>query len=185
MRYSIFAVELAARTDGDDSLRQHLHRIVVQQERAPGRAEKRAHYAFAAELLTSHLQRIEYGCWDYFGDHARAVTDFAMWSDGMLGEEGVRLEPSLAEGPRYLTFTMAFLLAQGSQSDRQLAERCDVDEAELWRRDVFDRVLRSVPLLDFADVRADVVYLIPGDEAYALTITDLERGKFDHLRRLS
>jgi hypothetical protein len=34
--------------------------------------------------LAEHLERIDRGCWDYLDAHHRAVTDFAMWSDGML-----------------------------------------------------------------------------------------------------
>ena len=185
MQYSIFALELAVRIQPGDPLREALRGILTAQSETADRAAKRDAYAAAARVLGQNIERIEYGCWDYFDDHHRAVTDFAMWSDGMLGEEGVRREASSEPGPRYLTYTMAFLLAQGSGSDRRLRERCDVDEEGLWGREVFAQMLANVSLIDFGDVRADIAYLIPGSEAYALTEADLRRGKFDHLRRLA
>lgn len=185
MQYSIFALELAARTAEADPLREALRRLIEAQSAAQTAAEKAETYAQAAEILGRHLGQVDFGCWDYFDDHHRAVTDFAMWSDGMLGEEGVRAEPHEGAQERYLTFTMAFLIARGSASDRRLAARCDIDDEELWQRAVFARMLENVKLIDLADVRADVVYLIPGDPAYALTRADLRRGKFDHLRELA
>jgi hypothetical protein len=59
-----------------------------------------------------------------------------------------------------------------------------VPEQKLWQRDVFASVLQAVPLIDFSDVRADVAYLIPGTDGYALLPADLRSGKFDHLRPL-
>jgi hypothetical protein len=182
LQYTIFALEVAARTERGDPLRAALHGTVLLSSRE--REAKRFQYRRAAELLSEYFERIDYGCWDYFDDHHRAITDFAMWSDGMLGQEGVRTAPSGDLGPRYLTFTMAFLMARGSPTDRLLAERCEVPEQELWRRDVFASVLATVPLIDFADVRADVAYLIPGADGYALLPADLTGGKFDHLRPL-
>jgi hypothetical protein len=184
MEYSIFALELAARTSDGDPLREALYRLVIGDDGSADRRQKAERYTRAAALLAAELSRVDRGCWDYFDDHHRAVTDFAMWSDGMLGEEGARTEPSSPGQERYLIFTMAFLLARGSGSDRRLAERCQLEDDELWQRSSFAQMLENVALIDFADVRADIAYLIPGDEAYALTARDLERGKFDHLRRV-
>lgn len=184
MQYSIFALELAVRTERGDPLHGALRALVTDAGESADRRQKAERYLRAAALLAEHLKRIDRGCWDYFDDHHRAVTDFAMWCDGMLGEEGVRAEPSSAGGQRYLVFTMAFLLARGSASDRRVAERCQIDDDELWQRESFARMLENIALIDFGDVRADIAYLIPGDETYALTASDLERGKFDHLRRV-
>ena len=80
---------------------------------------------FEAALL-AHLNVVERGCWDYFEDHERAEKDFKMWLGGMTTEEGARQQPSgrpdpYRGEPRYLTFTMTFLLVRPSPSDTAMA----------------------------------------------------------------
>ena len=112
-----------------------------------------------------------------------------MWSNGMLTKEGVRPGPSgmpdpYRGDPRYLTFTMALLLQQGSPSDRMVQQLCNIPQAYLWHRDSFARILRGLGQVSFASVKSDVLYLIPRDEGWGLTAQDLTAKKFEYLRQM-
>lgn len=190
MQHSILAIELCLRLEPGSALRDSLHRIVMEHpaQSSPGR--KWQMYVGAADLLRQHLALAESGCWDFFDDNARALKDFEMWSNGMLTEEGARPGPSgqpdpfRGGDPRYMTFTMALLMAQGSPTERVLQRVCAIPQDQLWRRSSFERVLNGVRVLSFASVKSDVSYVIPGDPSWGLTAEDLKHQKFHYLRRI-
>lgn len=186
---SIFSIEVAARLDRAPNLLPILRSAITDQPEATGLQQKWELYKRASEALLGNLGLIERGCWDYFDNAQRADKDFAMWLGGMTTEEGARPSPSgkpdpYRGDPRYLTFTMTFLLIQGSPTDRALARLCDIPEAHLWRRDVFGRILGGMSVINFASVISDVMYLIPRDDDWGLTLDDLALEKFNYLRTL-
>lgn len=192
MKHSIFAIEVCARIEPGSALPGWFRRLVLSHPEAATYRDKWRLYRSACDALLQNLSTLERGCWDYFDDDARALRDYKMWCDGMTTEEGARAAPSSGESDpyrsggeaRYMTFTMAFLLAQGSATDQQLAARCAIPEGSLWNRDVFERLLQGIPMLNFASVKSDVVYVIPGDERWALTAQDLAHQKFEYLRQI-
>lgn len=186
---SIFSIEVAARLDRAPDLLARLRASISCQGAAVGLQQKWEAYRGAAQALVANLGAIERGCWDYFDENTRAEKDFGMWLGGMTGEEGVRQTPSGAPdpyrgGPRYLTFTMTFLLVNPSPSDAAVSRLCAIPEADLWRRDVFARLLSGMGVINFASVKSDVMYLIPRDEGWGLTAEDLADPKFEYLRVL-
>lgn len=188
MLHSILAIEICAPLLANSLLRRALH-SVVNGPPAMGLYDKKRQYGGAAEILIQNLGVIEKGCWDYFDNDERAKKDFDMWSKGMTTEEGARTEPSgmpdpYRGGPRYLTFTMAFLIEQNSHTDSMLAAVCNIRDDRLWYRDTFARVLRGVQEMSFASVESDVIYLIPRDDDWGLTVEDLRQPKFHYLRQL-
>lgn len=184
MSNSVFAIEVAARTYPNDPFRAALHQLIRSQAPAQSQIQKRQLYYHAAHHIQANFASVDFGCWDYWPDHDKAVADFEMWSQGMVTEEGARQGPAYDGPPRYLTFTMAFLLVHGSPSDQAIAQRCNIPQENLWRRDVFGYIVQAVASIDFADVQGDVVYLIPGDDAFALTPQDLGTPKFQYLRQI-
>jgi hypothetical protein len=187
---SIFSIEVAARLDRAPNLLPVLKSAIVQQPQAVGLHQKWTLYRRASEALLGHLGLIERGCWDYFDDEARADKDFKMWLGGMTTEEGARAAPSgrpdpYRGDPRYLTFTMTFLLVKSSPTDLAMSRLCDIPEAHLWRRDVFGRILGGMGVINFASVLSDVMYLIPRDDDWGLTVDDLAQEKFNYLRALA
>lgn len=185
--HSIVAVELCMRLEASSEPRQRLHQLVA---RHPEQTTPGAKWELVRDIvgtLSQHLELAERGCWDFFDDDARAQRDFKMWSDGMITREGVRPSPNQRDAYRggealYMTFTIALLLRQGSPGERTLAARCDIPESHLWARGTFRHVLQSLTGLSFASVRGDVVYLIPGEESWGLTASDLAEPKFHYLR---
>jgi len=85
---------------------------------------------------------------------------------------------------RYIIVTLLFLVEGGSNSDRTLAERCDVLESEYWTRLTFGRLIATIPLLNFAAVEADAVYLAPGSEEDGFSMEDLHGGGYEYLKML-
>ena len=47
---------------------------------------------------------------------------------------------------------------------------------------MFQRILQGIGYLNFAAVKGDVIYLIPGDDDWGLTVQDLTDEKFEYLR---
>lgn len=188
--HSIFAVEICARLVIESPLRAALAECIARAPAAMSLHYKWRQYTRASALLVENLSLAERGCWDYYNDDSRARSDFEMWSNGMITKEGVRHEPSGAVDPyraepRYLTFTMALLLVQDSPSDRMLRQICEIPERDLWKRESFARVLGGLGHVSFSSVAADVIYLIPRDDGWALTAKDLEAPKFEYLRRIT
>jgi hypothetical protein len=189
MGSSIFSIEVAARLDRAPNLLPVLRSAIQEQPDAIGLHQKWQLYKRASEALLGSLGVVERGCWDYFDNHQRAEKDFQMWLGGMTTEEGARLGPSgkpdpYRGDPRYLTFTMTFLLVGDSPTDRALKQLCEIPEQYLWRRDVFARILGGMSIINFASVKSDVMYLIPRDDDWGLTVDDLAQEKFHYLRVL-
>jgi hypothetical protein len=186
---SIFSLEVAARFDRAPDLLPILRSAILDQPQRVGLHQKWQLYKRATDALLGNLGAIEYGCWDYFEDHQRAEKDFRMWLGGMTTEEGARQAPSgrpdpYRGEPRYLTFTMTFLLVRPSPTDQAMSRLCQIPEPHLWKRDVFGRILSGMGIINFASVQSDVMYLIPRDDDWGLTVDDLAQEKFKYLRRL-
>jgi hypothetical protein len=189
MSSSIFSIEVAARLDSAPTLLPILKSAIVDQGEAVGLQEKWQLYRRASEALLNNIGLIERGCWDYFDNDQRAEKDFKMWLGGMTTEEGVRPGPSgrpdpYRGEPRYLTFTMTFLLVRPSPTDDAVNRLCDIPQPDLWRRDVFARILHGMGVINFASVKSDVMYLLPRDDDWGLTVEDLALEKFNYLRPL-
>ena len=187
MKHNIFAIELCLRLTPESRLRAALRELIVRHPAASTPGQKWNLLKRATQLLLEHQELFEKGCWDFFDDDGRAKSDYDMWCGGMISEEGVRAEPSSRPGdyggePRYLTFTISLLLKAGEPSAGALARLCDIPERDLWKRSTFVRILRGLSSVSFAAVKSDVLYLIPGEDHWALTAADLEHDKFDYLR---
>lgn len=188
--HSIFALELCLQLVPGDALRPGLQQLIEQHPAWSSPQDKWRLYRNAAHLLTGGLQYAISGCWDFFDDDARALTDYDMWCNGMTSLEGARSTPSGRADPyrsdhRYMTFTMSLLLQRGTPSERAFAAACEINEPDLWKRATFARLLAALGMISFASVKSDVIYLIPRDEAFGLTAEDLRAPKFEYLRPLA
>ncbi len=184
---SLVAVELCLLLAPGSPARTRLHQIVAQHPAASTPGAKWQMLTEASNILMGNLHLAVRGCWDFFDDHERAMRDFDMWSKGMMTREGCRPGPSAESAyrggePLHFTFTIAVLMRRGVASERTLAARLSVGEPLLWHRTTFARVLGSLSGISYASVRGDVMYLIPGDEAWGLTASDLQQPKFHYLR---
>jgi hypothetical protein len=187
MRHSVFTVEVCARLDLAPGLLDQLRPIVQSAPENVTRDEAWRRHAGAADVLSQYEETIERGCWEYFDDEKTAMAMFDDWCRPLLEEDLPRHEPSGVPGyrdggPRYLLFTVVYLLARDSPSDLEVRRACDVVESELWARHTFRRMLNAVRSLSFASVKADCMYLAPRDHDWGLTSADLETEKYQYLR---
>ena len=188
MTHNIFAIELCLRLELGNDLRGRLKDLVMSHPASSTPGLKWELLRRVSEVLLQNQGLFEKGCWDFFDDDGRALRDYDMWSKGMTTEEGAREAPSGWLGgleSRYMTFTIALLLVAGTPCARDLSRLCDIPEADLWKRATFVRILRGLSRVNFAAVKSDVLYLIPGDESWGLTAADLEQTKFDYLRKIA
>lgn len=186
MKHKIFAMELCLRMP-DDALASKLRRLVREHPERVGYQAKWDMYRSVRVLLQEHLPLARSGCWDFWDDDRKAQDDFNMWCNGLFTEEGARPGPSgsgdAAHGdPRFMTFTMAFLLNAEAASVDALAADCNFPENMLWRRTTFAHLLHKLGQLNFSSVKGDVIYVIPGVDGWGLTESDLKQEKFHYLR---
>ncbi len=190
MRHSVFTIEVCARFDVGPQLLDALRPLVQTAPENVTRDEAWRRHAEAANLLLQHVDVIERGCWEYFDDEARAKWMFDDWTRPVLERQIPRQEASgepgyRDSGPRYLTFTMVYLLARDSPSDLALRPLCQIPDADLWQKATFRRLLQAVRTLSFGSVRADAMYLIPRDADWGFTQQDLASSTYDYLRPLT
>jgi hypothetical protein len=188
MKHTVFAFEACARMEPESVLHQNLLRLLGAQPKEPNHQQKWTFYRDCAGEILAAQDRVTRFCWDYFDDDKMAVSNYDEWVAGMTTAEGARAQPSGAVDPyrggdpRWLTFTMAFLLVKDSGCDESVRDQCAISEEMLWHRDTMRRVLGAVPMLNFAVIKSDVAYLIPRDDAWGLTGDDLAQPKFNYLR---
>ena len=186
MKHSLFALEVAARYEPGGRLHTELHRLLTTAPANAALQQKWMFYKQAVKELLVAMPLLTRGCWDYFDDDAKAKASYDQWVAGMVTEEGARPEPSGADpyrgSARYLTFTMAFLIVNGSPTDDAVKELTAIPEDRLWYRQTFEHILSGLGVLNFASIKSDVAYLIPRDNGWGLTDEDLAHQKFNYLR---
>ena len=181
---SIFAIELSLRFD--HGVHQQLAALAAVRSGLDF-AGKWEIYRRAADILLAHEGLFDRGCWDFFLGKDKAETDFRMWAAGLVTKEGARHQPSghgdpFRGDPRFLTFTMACILAQNTEAQARMAQLCQVPQGQLWHKQTFLHILRNMRAINFACVERDTMYLIPRDPDWALTTADLALDKFKYLR---
>lgn len=187
MNHNILAIELCLRLEPGNTLREELKDLLVSHPTISAPGLKWELLQRVSDLLAKNEHLFEKGCWDFFDDDGRALRDYEMWTKGMTTEEGARKQPSGRPGAetRYMTFTIALLLAAGTPCARDVARLCNIPKPRLWEKDTFLKILGGLSRVNFAAVKSDVLYLIPGDESWGLTAEDLEHPKFEYLREIA
>lgn len=186
MLHNIFAIELCLRLEPGSGLRDELKDLILSHPHASTPGRKWDLLQAVAKRLAANVHLVDRGCWDFFDDDGRALRDYEMWSNGMITEEGARKEPSgpPQDGERFMTVTCALLIKAYTDCARKLSRLCDIPEDRLWRRQTFEKILRGLGCVNFAAVKSDVWYVIPGDERWGLTAEDLALEKFAYFRKL-
>jgi hypothetical protein len=192
MSNTFFGIQVAVRHFITDPLRPQLHEIIARSTSEQSLAEKRAFWKRVAAVLNEAVPAFEMGYWDLIGGD-RADEEFESWSseiEGSLATEKEELGAApdevsrISAEKRYIVVTLLFLVEAGTNSDRTLAERCDVPESEYWTRLTFGRLIATVPLLNFANVVADAVYLAPGTDEDGFSMEDIHGGGYEYLKLL-
>jgi hypothetical protein len=190
VRHSVFTIEVCARLDVGPQLLDSLRPIVQNAPEQVTRDEAWRRHSAAADVLLRYIDAIERGCWEYFDEENSAMAMFDDWCRPVLDKAVPRQEPSGVpgyrdSGPRYLMFTMVYLLARDSPSDLEVRRVCNIPEDQLWSKQTFRRLLGAVRTLSFASVKADSMYMVPRDHDWGLTQQDLASETYQYLRPLT
>jgi hypothetical protein len=191
--YTFFGLQVAIRNFFKDPLRASLHALIAAGGGSQSLADKRSFWKRISGALGEATPVFERGHWDLIrsGD---AEKEFETWSseiEGALATEKEELgdahdELRRASAERHLVLVTAmFLVDRGSNADLTLGERCDLPEAEWLTRQTFARLVATPPLLNFANVQADAVYLLPGNDQDGLSEDDLAGEDYAYLKPLA
>jgi hypothetical protein len=191
--YTFFGIQVAIKAFHNDPLRARIHQLIAKSQAEQSLVDKRRFWKSLASLLNEAMPVFEYGFWDLIRG-GNAEEEFETWCseiEGSLATQSEELGASADEVHRlstdrsYVLVTLLFLVEEGAASDLTLGERCDLPEAEYFTRATFARLIASVPMLNFTDVQADAVYLVPGNDEDGLSNDDLQGGGYEYLKPLA
>lgn len=193
MDYTFFGLQIAVKAFFKDDYRQRLGAIIADSSAEQTLFEKRAFWKRVAAVVNEGMPVFELGYWDLIRG-GRAQEEFETWCseiEGALASEREEMGDAADEVNRlsaakdYVLFTAAVLVERGSASDGTLGERCDLPESEYFTRTTMARLVAGLPLLNFANVQADAVYLMPGSEQDGFSQEDLFGGGYEYLKPLT
>jgi hypothetical protein len=191
MAQTFFGIQVVVRNFVSDPLRRQLHDLIAQSQSEQSLTDKRTFWKRVAAVLNEAVPAFELGYWDLIRENGD--DEFESWSseiEGSLATEAEELGTApdevnrISAEKRYVIVTLLFLVEGGTNSDRTLDERCDLPESEWFTRLTFGKLIATVPLLNFANVVADAVYMSPGSEEDGLSMEDLHGGGYEYLKML-
>ena len=193
MAYTFFGIQVAVKAFFKDDFRKRLHETVARADAEQSLAEKRTFWKRVTAVLNEAMPVFEYGHWDLIrGDNAE--QEFESWCSEIEGSVATEAEEMgsaadevnrLSADQSYVLVTLAFLLERDSNSDLTVGERCDLPESDWLTRATFAHLIATVPMLNFANVHADEVYMVPGNDADGLSDDDLQGEGYEYLKPLS
>lgn len=193
MDYTFFGIQVVIKAFRGDPLRQRLHEVIAGGGNEQSLAEKRTFYKKLVTVLNEAQPVFEMGYWDLIRG-PEADPEFDQWAseiEGSMATEPAEMDAAADEVHRlstdrdYLLVTLLFLVQRETASDRTIGERCDLPEKEYWTRQTLGHLLATVPMLSFANVQADAIYLMPGNAEDGVSWADLHSEDYQYLRELS
>jgi hypothetical protein len=194
MSYSFFGIQVAFRNFKRDGLRKKLHEVLTQNTSLrQGVSDKQQFWKRFCALINEAMPAFEYGDWDLVRG-SKAQEEFDTWVteiEGSLATVAEELGDAadevnrLANTPTYILATMMVLVEEDSNADRTIGTWCDIPEREWLTRQTFGQLVSIFPRLNFANVQADAVYLVPGDDRDGLSAEDLASPDYHHLQPLT
>jgi hypothetical protein len=190
--YTFFGAQIAIKAFFKDPFRRQLAKIISESEAEQTLFEKRAFWKRVCAHVVEAMPVFEMGYWDLIRG-GKAQEEFETWCSEIEGalatereEMGERADEMnrLSASKDYILFTAAVLVESGSNSDLTLGERCDLPEAEYFTRQTMAKVVGSFPLLNFVNIQADAVYLMPGSDQDGFSQEDLFGGGYEYLKPL-
>jgi hypothetical protein len=186
---TFFGLQIALRNFEKDEVRARIHALIAESAEAHELNQKRSFWKRLTAIVNEAAPAFERGHWDLIRG-SRAEAEFETWTseiEGALASEPEEMGAATDEVHRlsseryYVLVTFLFLVVSGSNSDLTLGERCEIPEKDWRRRETFQRLVATPPLLNFANVRADAVYLIPGNDTDGLSTFDLASKDYEYL----
>lgn len=193
MDYTFFGLQIAVKAFFKDDYRQRLGNLIAESAAEQTLFEKRSFWKRLCAVANEGLPVFELGYWDLIRG-GRASEEFETWCseiEGALASEREEMGSAadqvsrLSADQHYVLLTAAVLVERHSNSDETLGERCAMPESEYFTRATMGRLIATFPLLNFANVQADAVYLMPGNQQDGLSSDDLFGGGYAYLKPLA
>jgi hypothetical protein len=192
--FTFFGIQLAYRRYAGDSSRGRLHQIIAGSQEDQTLPDKRAFWKNVVALVKDNVPHFEYGYWDFIRT-SKAEGEFETWSSeieaglateseevGAAPDEVHRLGHTIGDA-RFVVVSLLFLVDGGTNTDQTLGDRSDLAESDYFKVATFTRLLDSIPLMNFVNVRADAVYVAPGSDKDGISELELREG-WSHLKPL-
>lgn len=192
--FTFFGVQIAFRRYRDDWSRGRLHDVLVGSREDQSLPDKRAFWKNVVALVKGNSPAFEAGYWDFIRG-SKAEEEFETWSSeieaglateteevGAAPDEVHRLAQTIGD-ERFVIVSLLFLIDGDTNTDRTLGERLDLPESDYFKHATFVRLLDSIPLINFVNVRADAVYIAPGSDQDGISALELREG-WPHLKPL-
>jgi hypothetical protein len=175
-------MQVAFKNFRNDPLRQKLHGLIESGSGdRQSLGDKQRFWKRFTGLLSEAMPVFEYGDWDLLrgGDAEDTFGEWASEIEAGLATEEEEVAPARDEASRpstgdaYILVTMMALVDKGSNADETLGVWCDLPE-EVWlTRQTFGHLIQVFPRLNFANVQADAVYIVPGSARDGIAGEDL------------
>jgi len=191
--YSFFGIQVAFQRGRRDPLPGQLQHLLARDATMrQSLADKLQFWKRASGLLTAAMPAYGFGDWDLVRG-SNAQEQFDEWASEIeaslsnLDESRAKLEErNRPDGPpTYLLATMMVLVHRGSNADDTLGEWCDVPESQWLTCATFARLISIFPRLNFANVQADAIYIVPGTDREGLSADELTSEDYHHLSPLT
>lgn len=163
---SFFGLQVAFKRNSRDPLPGQLHHLLAR-DAAPRQSitDKQRFWKNVSSLLVPASASFEYGDWDLVRS-SNARDDYDEWvkdiEDGLAPDADAVDDNQSDASPSYVLATMMVLVDRGSNADETLGIGCDIPESDWLTRATFAQLIAILPRLNFANVQADAIYLIPG-----------------------
>jgi hypothetical protein len=180
MNATFFGLQLAIRSPSGDPWRERLVALLRENLTDQDALEKRALYTRLSELLSEASPRWTLGTWDLITGES-AASEFDSWAEGLEASVNEPLDPAASSGD-HAVVSVIVLVEAGSRSDATLGERCDLPESVWYARGTYERLVATLRMLNFPSVRADGVYVVPGEPGCGIGLAELRGEGWDYLR---
>lgn len=174
-----FGLQIAVTSPPHDPWRTQLAGAVREHLRDLQFADQRILWGRVANHLLAAVDRFVLGFWDFVPDGRGEFTD---WVRGIEDDSAETWTPDRSGARMDLVLVSAmFLLPANGASAGTVGERCDLPESRWRTRATWRHLIDTLPMLDFASVRSDALYLTPGGDRAAFSRRELEGEGYDYL----
>lgn len=187
MDCAFFGIQLVVRPPAGDPFQTEIERLIKMSPADQTIADKRVLYTQLSNTLLRVLSFSVAGYWDLIRDPAAAQKEFDSW----CGDIEVTMREPAPFGGTYrqatdshCVVTTAFLVKKGSNSDLTLGARCDIAEPLYFARATFAQLIETMPMLNFASVAGDAVYMVPGPGGVGPSGEELRGEGYEYLKAL-
>ncbi len=180
---SFFGLQVMVLSPQGDPWRERLMAVLRRNQGDQDVVQKRALYTALTHVLAEVPDRWAFGVWDLIRG-PRATREFDEWVAGVEGAIEEPIDPSWRHGD-CVAVTIVLLVEEGSPADDTLGARCDLPERDWFTRRTFARLISTLRMLQFAHIRADGLYAMPGDPAAGIPLAELRGEGWEYLKPLT